>query len=71
MGAVKNIGYDKFPKQGELLNKDVQVCFRYDTSKVINSTVVRDDYEEPWLTIIRLNDGSGRYILSSECQYTY
>jgi hypothetical protein len=31
-------------------------------------TIVRDDNEPPWRTIIRLDDG--RVVLASECQYS-
>lgn len=35
MGCHQNITYDNFPKQGDLLHSRVQVCFHYDTSKVL------------------------------------
>jgi hypothetical protein len=44
-----------------------RVCFNYDTSKTIMGTIVRDDYEDPWRTIISLDDG--RVVLGSECQH--
>lgn len=68
MGVHNNIDYNKFPKQSLYLNKRVQVCFHYNTEKIINGTVVRDDYEHPWLTLIKLDDG--RYVTSTECQYS-
>lgn len=67
MGVVANIGYDIFPKQGKYLGKEVEVCFHYDTSRVVRGKVVRDDAETPYATIIRLTDG--RYVSSKECQY--
>lgn len=69
MGVVANVGFEEFPKQGHLLGKRVEVCFRYDTSKVIGGVCVRDDVEEPGRSIFKLDDG--RYVLSSECQYSY
>lgn len=68
MGYHKNITLNTFPKQGNWLNKKVEVCFHYDTSKPILGEIVRDDREEPFKTIIKLNDG--RYVESSECQYS-
>jgi hypothetical protein len=71
MGCVKTIDYDKFPKQNKegdfSVGSKVRVCFHYDTSKICMGTIVRDDLEEPCITIIRLDDG--RYVLSTECQY--
>lgn len=68
MGVVKGISYDKFPAQGDYLGKRVKVCFEYDTSKVMEGEVVRDDKEAPGRLIIRLDDG--RYVLSTECMYS-
>lgn len=67
MGCINTISFDKFPKQGEHVGKRVEVCFHYDISKTVFGTVVRDDYEEPWETIIKLDNG--RYIKATECQY--
>lgn len=68
MGCHKNITKERFPKQGENLNKEVEVCFHYDMSKCLTGIIVRDDMESPWIGIIQLEDG--RYILTSECQYS-
>lgn len=68
MGVARGISFDKFPRQGDYLHKRTKVCFNYDTSRLISGTVVRDDRDEPFLTLIKLDDG--RYIKSSECQYT-
>lgn len=68
MGVVKNISFGSFPRQGDHLNKKAVVCFNYDTSKTIAGTIVRDDREYPFLTMIRLGDG--RTVLASECQYS-
>lgn len=68
MGSHQNIDYDKFPKQGHHLGRRVKVCFNYDTSKLISGTIVRDDMEEPYRLVIKLDDG--RYVLSIECMYS-
>lgn len=67
MGAHDNISFDKFPKQGSYLLREVEVCFNYDTSKTISGVVVREDAEAPGLMIIKLDNG--RHVLSTECQY--
>lgn len=68
MGVVANVGYNKFPKQGEFKGKRAEICFNYDIKNLLTGTIVRDDVEEPFRTIIHLDDG--RYIESSECQYS-
>ena len=68
MGTHKNIGFDKFPKQGDFLGKEVTVCFDYDTDNSLYGEIVRYDVEEPFLKIIQLRDG--RYVMSTECQYS-
>lgn len=68
MGCHKNINMKDFPKQGEYLDKRVEVCFYYDTSETIGGVIVRDDMDEPFKTIIKLDDG--RFILAGECQYS-
>ena len=67
MSAVKNITFDGFPKQGGHLGLKVKVCFHFDPSRVIMGIVVRDDIEEPFVTIVELEDG--RCVLSTECHY--
>lgn len=69
MGVHKNISMGSFPKQGSFLGKKVRVCFNYDTSQVIDGVVVREDAEEPGKMIIKLSNG--RYVLSTECQYSF
>ncbi len=69
MGVVKNVGFDRFPQQGEHLDKVVEVCFNYDTSRTLKGRIVRDDVEEPYRTIIELDTDPKRYILATECQY--
>jgi hypothetical protein len=67
MCVVANISHDKFPKQGNWLNRPVSVCFNYDTSKRMTGTIVREDAEAPGVMIIALDNG--RFVLSTECQY--
>ena len=69
MGIEKNIGLNAFPKQSSELGKKVKVCFNYNTSKLIEGKIVRDDMEEPFRTIIELSDK--RYVLGTECQYSF
>lgn len=68
MGVHKNIGKDKFPKQGDWLNHEVSVCFNYNTSEMLNVVIVRDDNESPFTTLIQLEDG--RILNATECQYS-
>jgi len=68
MGYKKGVNIIQFPKQGENVGKKVKVIFKYDKSVVALGTLVRDDVEEPFIGIIRLDDG--RYILDTECQYS-
>lgn len=73
MGCVSTIDFDKFPKQADQnykypkLGKRCEVVFHYNTSRPLMGTIVRDDIEEPYETIIKLDDG--RYIRGTECQY--
>jgi hypothetical protein len=67
MGSHPYITTADFPTQGPHLGERVLACFHYDTSQSIEGTVVRDDYSDPWVTIIQLDDG--RYVLATECQY--
>lgn len=67
MGAHKNISYKRFPKQGDWLGLETKVCFHYNTDRYVKGTIIREDMEEPYITIILLEDG--RVILAKECQY--
>lgn len=77
MGCISTITYDNFPKQSDKdykypqfsVGSRVQVCYHYDTSKTHLGTIVRDDLEEPYETIIKLDNG--RYLRGVECQYSY
>lgn len=68
MGAIASITHETFPKQGSSLGKRVEVFFHDDLDHRVGGVMVRDDYEEPWRTIIALDDG--RYVLTTECQYS-
>ncbi len=68
MGIVDNIDYNTFPKQGPMLGKEVIVCFKYNTKEVIKGIFVRDDTEEPFIEIIKLEDD--RYVLTTECMWS-
>jgi hypothetical protein len=68
MGFHPKISFQEFPRQGSHAGVRVSVCFNYDASRQIAGSVVRDDAEEPFRTIIQLDDG--RVILATECQYT-
>ena len=77
MGCVRTITYDRFPKQKGrdykypqfAVGSRVSVCYYCDTSKTHLGTIVRDDCEEPYETIIKLDNG--RYLRGVECQYSY
>ena len=77
MGCIDTITYDKFPKQKDenykypefKIGSRVEVCYHFDTSKYHYGTIVRDDLEEPFETIIKLDNG--RYLRAVECQYSY
>ena len=77
MGCIDTITYDKFPKQKDenykypefKVGSRVKVCYHFDTSKYHYGTIVRDDLEEPFETIIKLDNG--RYLRAVECQYSY
>jgi len=58
MGVHRNIDYYRFPEQGSWLNKRCRVFFNYNVEQAIEGIIVRDDIEEPGITIIRLDDGS-------------
>lgn len=68
MGCVDTITMYKFPKQSEYVNRRVKVLFHYDTSQCMPGTIIRDDREEPFETLIKLDDG--RVVRGVECQYS-
>jgi len=67
MGVHTNVGFETFPEQGIYLHKQVEVTFNYDATRNIFGRIVRDDVQEPFLTIIALHDN--RHVLGTECQY--
>jgi len=67
MGCHPNISHDRFPRQGDFLDRRVKVMFNYGGPE-FEGVVVRDDIEEPGLAIIRLDDG--RHVMTTECQYS-
>ena len=67
MGCHANINHYKFPKQGDLVGQQVEVCFGYDTRNTVKGKCVRQDFESPDVSIFALDDG--RYVLSTECHY--
>ena len=70
MGSHKNISYEKFPKQADSVGQKVNVVYHFDTSKSHDGTIVREDIEEPFETIIKL-DNEERYLRAVECQYSF
>ena len=66
MGCIETISYCNFPKQADCsyqypqIGKRVKVCYHYDTDHTHMGTIVRCDREEPWETIIALDNG--RYV---------
>lgn len=77
MGCVQNITYEKYPKQKDKdyeyprfkIGARVEVCYNYNTTNTHLGEIVRDDLEEPYRTIIKLDNG--RYLLGEECQFSY
>jgi hypothetical protein len=67
LGTVQTITASTFPKQSDWQGKQVKVVFHHDTSKQIEGVLLRDDLEEPFRTVIHLDDG--RVVLGTECQY--
>ncbi len=57
----------QLPQQGDVGNK-AQVCFHFDTRRTLEGRIVRDDLEEPYKTLIELEDG--RVVDTVECQYS-
>ena len=72
MGVVPTITKDSWPKQSEWLGRRVKVCYHYDTSAEFGGVIVRDDREEPHITLIRV-DGEcyPRYVLATECMWSF
>jgi len=70
MGCVENVNppAGRFPRQSEHVGGRTEVCFHYDSARRVGGTIVRDDREAPWVTLIALDDGPT--VLATECQYT-
>lgn len=66
MGYVQGVGAHSFPRQSEHVGQRTAVRF-YQDFEELGGTVVRDDLEYPWRTIIQLDDG--RFVMSIECVY--
>ena len=69
MGCVENITAYKFPKQTGHVNQRCKVCFHYNTSIWLYGTIIRDDNEPPFETLIKLDNG--RVLRATECQYLF
>ena len=69
MVVGSNITHNSLPKQGDDVGKQVAVCFHYDTNNIVEGTIVRDDIESPYETIIQLKNGN--YVRGTECQYSF
>lgn len=69
MGYHPFIDHNNFPAQHENVGKLVSVTFNYDTTRLIDGKIVREDLASPYVMIIQLVDG--RYVLSTECQYSF
>lgn len=68
MGCHVNLTRNKYPEQSDLLGKEVEVCFHYDTSAMFRAVCIRDDKESPFVTIFQLADCCS-VVLATECQY--
>jgi hypothetical protein len=67
MGTIATITASTFPKQSDLRGKRVKAIFHYETTRQVEGVLLRDDVEEPFRTVIHLDDG--RVVLGCECQY--
>lgn len=68
MGVHENIGADVYPEQSRYKGERAFVVFHYDTSRKFEATVLRDDKDAPWETLLQLDDG--RVVRSVECQWS-
>ena len=67
MGVVKTLAYDRIPAQGTHRGERVEVLFNYDANSPLYGEIIRDDIEQPFKTVILLDDGFP--IMGTECQY--
>lgn len=68
MGCVTTITADRKPRQGNLVGAMVNVCFHYDSSRLVRGTIIRHDEELPGEMLIELEDGF--VIRAVECQHS-
>ena len=68
MGMHEKVGAHRFPLQSTDNGKRVMVRFWDDKENDYQGTLVRSDRGEPWLAIIKLDDG--RYVTDNECMYS-
>jgi hypothetical protein len=68
MGVSPYIDAETYPKQGAYIGTRVRVCYNYDTSKIVEGVVIRDDTTAPGLMIIHTDDG--RALLATECMWS-
>lgn len=52
MGNVYETSYDIFPAQSQRVGRPASVSFVYDLRRILRGTIVRDDLEAPFETII-------------------
>lgn len=64
---IKNIGFGIYPKQGNDIGKRVIITYNHDWTIFEHGIIIRDDIEEPFMTVIKLDDD--RVLLGTECQY--
>lgn len=64
----ENITHNTFPEQSSYVGKAVKVVFHWDVQNRLHGVIVRDDTEEPYVMIIKLDDG--RHVLGTECQHS-
>lgn len=67
MGNHENISAEKYPVQSKHLLERVEVSFNYNTKDTLYGTIIRDDREDPFETIILLDDQ--KVVKGTECQY--
>lgn len=69
MGYVETIDYDNYPEQSKNIGRRVVVCYKYDTTKMHEGEIIRDDVGEPGETLIKLDNG--RYLRAAECMFQF
>lgn len=56
------------PPQGTFRNRMASVIYNHDSTRRSVGKIVRDDMEEPFSTVIKLD--VGHFVLGRECQYS-